>query len=63
MASGVRLEPELEQRLDRVAIAQSVQRFGDDDEARRQSPLIAESCNTANWSEHVPGWEDWTSFT
>lgn len=75
MAIGVRVEPELEQRLDRLArsmgksrsacvreaIAQDVQRFGDDDEARHQSALIAETCNAANWSEQVPDWEDWTS--
>ena len=60
MAIGVRVEPELEQRLDRLArsigkcrsacvreaIAQYVQRFGDDDEARHQSALIAPQPST-----------------
>jgi len=73
LAIGVRVEPALEQGLERLAhsmgksrrafvreaIAQSLQRFGDDDEVRCQSAVIAESCNTANRREHVPDWEDW----
>ena len=56
MAIGVRVEPELEEQLDQLAermgksrsacvrdaIAQYVQRFGKNDEALRQSTLIAE---------------------
>lgn len=62
MAIGVRVEPELEQRLDRLArslgksrsacvreaIMQYVERFGDGDEARRQSALIAEHSSSAH---------------
>jgi predicted transcriptional regulator len=75
MAIGVRVEPELEQRLDRLArslgksrsacvreaIAQYVDHFADGDEARRQSALIAEHSRPAHWSEQLPDWADWTS--
>ena len=75
MAIGVRVEPELEQRLDRLArslgksrsacvrdaIAQYVERFADGDEARRQSALIAEHSSSAHWSEQLPNWTDWTA--
>ena len=76
MAIGVRVEPELEQQLDRLAermgksrsacvreaIAQYVQRFGqNNDEALRQSTLIAEHAHHTDWSEQVPDWSDWTA--
>ena len=75
MAIGVRVEPELEQQLDqlarrmgksrsacvREAIAHYVQRFGNNDEARRQSALIASSGEPAAWSEQLPDWVDWTA--
>ena len=75
VAIGVRVEPELEQQLDqlaerigksrsacvREAIAQYVQRFGQNDEALRQSTLIAEHARQTNWSEQVPDWSDWTA--
>jgi hypothetical protein len=35
-------------------------RHGDDDEARRQSQLLAE-LEAPNWSEQVPDWSDWTA--
>ena len=71
---GVRMEPELERRLDllaqqlgksrsaciREAISQYLLRHGDDGEARRQSQLLAE-LEAPNWSEQVPGWSDWTA--
>ena len=75
MAIGVRVEPELEQQLDqlaermgksrsacvREAIAQYVQRFGQNDEALRQSTLIAQHVHQGDWSEQVPDWSDWTA--
>ena len=75
MAIGVRVEPELEHQLDqlaermgkirsaciREAIAQYVQRFGQNDEALRQSTLIAQHARETNWSEQVPDWSDWTA--
>ncbi len=75
MAIGVRVEPELEQQLDqlarsmgksrsaclREAIAQYVQRFSTTDEAQRQSALIAAADDSANWSEQLPDWADWTA--
>jgi predicted transcriptional regulator len=74
MVIGVRMEPELERRLDqlaqqlgksrsaciREAISQYVLRHGDDEEARRQSQLLAE-LEAPNWSEQVPDWNDWTA--
>ena len=75
MAIGVRVEPELEQQLDqlaqrlgrsrsscvREAIAQYVQRFGQDDEARRQSAVIATHAQDKDWIEPCPDWSDWTA--
>ena len=75
MAIGVRVEPELEQQLDhlaqrlgrsrsscvREAIAQYVQRFGQDEEARRQSAVIATHSEQMDWSEQCPDWSDWTA--
>jgi len=75
MAIGVRVEPELEQQLDqlarsmgksrsacvREAIAQYVQRFSNNDEAQRQSALIASAGVDANLSEQLPDWADWTA--
>ncbi|MFZ9282700.1 MAG: ribbon-helix-helix protein, CopG family [Prochlorococcaceae cyanobacterium] len=75
MVIGVRLEPELEQRLDRVAgqlgksrsacvreaIAAYIQRHGDADEALRQSQLLHASEQARHWSEQVPDWSDWTA--
>lgn len=71
---GVRIEPELERRLDelarqlgmsrsaciREAIRQYLLRHGDDEEARRQSQRLADR-EPANWSEQVPDWSDWTA--
>ena len=75
MAIGVRVEPELEQQLDqlalsmgksrsacvREAITQYEQRFSNKDEAQRQSALIAEHSSKTNWSEQLPDWPDWTA--
>ena len=75
MAIGVRVEPEHEQQLDhwaermrksrsacvREPLAHYVQRFGQNDEALRQSTLIAEHARQTNWSEQVPDWSDWTA--
>jgi predicted transcriptional regulator len=74
MVIGVRMEPELERRLNllahqlgksrsaciREAISQYLLRHGDDDEARRQSQLLAE-LEAPNWSERMPDWSDWTA--
>ncbi len=75
MAIGIRLEPELEKQLDqlaqslgktrsacvREAIANYLSRFDGDEEAKRQSSLIAASGSTQPWSEPLPAWDDWTS--
>lgn len=75
MAMGVRVEPELEQQLDQLAqrlgqsrsacvrdaIAQYVQRFGQTDEALRQSTQIAEHAHQTVWCVQVPDWSDWTA--
>ena len=75
MAIGVRVEPELEQQLDQLAermgqsrsacvrdaIAQYVQRFGKNDEALRQSTLIAEHAHQTDLCDQVPDWSDWTA--
>jgi hypothetical protein len=45
----------------REAIAQYVQRFSNNDEAQRQSALIASAGVDANWSEQLPDWADWTA--
>jgi predicted DNA-binding protein len=70
----VRVEPELERRLDllaqhlgntrsaciREAISQYLSRHGDAAEARRQSEHLAQ-LESAHWSEQVPNWSDWTA--
>ena len=75
MAIGIRLEPELEQQLDRLAhnlgktrsacvreaIANYLSRFDGDEEAKRQSSLIAASSSTQPWTEPLPDWDDWTA--
>ena len=75
MAIGIRLEPELEQQLDRLAdslsktriacvseaMAHYLSRFDGDEEAKRQSSLIAASSSTQAWSEPLPNWDDWTA--
>ena len=75
MAIGIRLKPELEQQLDRLAdslgktrsacvseaIAHYLSRFDGDEEAKRQSSLIAASSSTQQWSEPLPDWDDWTA--
>lgn len=74
MALGVRVEPELERRLDqlaqqlgktrsaciREAISQYLSRHGDAAEARRQSEHLCQQEPT-HWSEQVPDWNDWTA--
>jgi predicted transcriptional regulator len=75
MAIGIRLSPEQEQRLDRVAHAKGLSRSacvrqalddyltrhgGESAEARRQSELIAQASETP-WSEQLPDWSDWTA--
>ena len=76
MAIWIRLAPELEQQLDRLAqslgktrsacvreaIAHYLHRFDGDDEAKRQSSLIAASNSTQQWSEPLPGWRDWLAL-
>ena len=75
MAIGIRLEPELEQQLDRLAlslgktrsacvreaIANYLSRFDGDEEAKRQSSLIAASSSSEQWREPLPDWDDWTA--
>ena len=75
MAIGVRVEPELERRLDqlalslgksrsscvREAIALYVERFSGGEEALRQSRLIRQQAGSTHWSEQVPDWTDWTA--
>jgi len=75
MAIGVRVEPELERRLDqlamslgksrsscvREAIALYVERFSGGEEALRQSRLIRQQAGSTHWSEQVPDWIDWTA--
>ena len=75
MAIGVRVEPELESRLDqlalslgksrstcvREAIALYVERFSGGEEARRQSQLIRQQTGSTRWSEQIPDWTDWTA--
>jgi predicted transcriptional regulator len=72
---GVRVEPELERRLDqlalslgkyrsacvREAIALDVERFSGGEEARRQSQLIRQQTGATHWSEQIPDWTDWTA--
>lgn len=68
MAIGIRLEPELEQQLDRLAdslsktriacvseaIARYLSRFNGDEEAKRQSSLIAASSSTTGVERTTP---------
>ena len=75
MAIGIRLEPELEQQLERLAqslgktrsacvreaIANYLARFDGDEEAKRQSSLIAASSSNKQWREPLPDWDDWTA--
>ena len=75
MAIEIRLELEIEQQLDRLAqslgktgsacvreaIANSLSRFDEDEEAKRQSSLIAASSSTQPWTEPLPDWDDWTA--
>ena len=56
MALVVWLEPDLEQQLNQLA-----QRFGHNDEARRQSAVIAMHVQNKDWSEECPDWSDWTA--
>ena len=75
MALVVWLEPELEQQLNQLAqrlgrsrhsgvneaIEQCVQRCGHNDEARRQSAVIAMHVQKKDWGEDCPDWSDWTA--
>ncbi len=75
MPIGVRVEPELERRLDQLArqlgksrsacvrdaITQYLLRHGDGEEARRQSQRLAEREPQLHWSEQLPDWSDWTA--
>ena len=72
---GVRVEPELERRLDqlaislgksrsacvREAIALYVERFSGGEEARRQSQFIRQHACSTHWREQIPDWTDWTT--
>ena len=74
MVLGVRVEPELERRLDQLAqqlgktrsacirdaISQYLSRHGDASEARRQSKHLCQQ-EPPHWSEQVPDWNDWTA--
>ena len=74
MSLGVRVEPELERRLDQLAqqlgktrsarirevISQYLIRHGDAAEARRQSEHLAQ-LEQSHWSEQLPDWSDWTA--
>jgi predicted transcriptional regulator len=71
---GVRVEPELERQLDRLArqlgktrsacireaISHDLARHGDAAEARRQSEHLAK-VEPLHWSELAPDWSDWTA--
>ena len=73
MAIGVRVDSELERRLDqlalslgksrstcvREAIALDVERFSGGEEARLQSQLIRQQAGSSHWSEQIPDWSDW----
>ena len=43
------------------AIAHFAKRFRSNDEAQRQSALIAVTGGDADWSEQLPDWSDWTA--
>ncbi|MCF8132414.1 MAG: ribbon-helix-helix protein, CopG family [Synechococcus sp. Tobar2m-G35] len=74
MVLGVRVDPELERRLDqlaqqlgksrsaciREAISQYLIRHGDGAEARRQSEHLAQ-LEQPHWSEQLPDWSDWSA--
>ncbi|MFY8149050.1 MAG: ribbon-helix-helix protein, CopG family [Prochlorococcaceae cyanobacterium] len=74
MASGVRVEPELERQLDqlarqlgksrsaciREAISQYLIRHSDGEVARWQSERLAQ-LEQPHWSEQLPDWSDWTA--
>ena len=75
MAFVVRLKPELQQQLNQLAqrlgrsrhscvheaIEEYMQRFVHNDEARRQSAVIAMHVQNKDWSEECPEWSDWTA--
>ena len=75
MVLGERLEPELEHQLDQLArqlgksrsacvrdaLRQYLQRYGDNEEACRQSRLLAALEPQGHWSEQLPDWNDWTA--
>ena len=75
MAIGVHIDPELKRQWDqlaqrlgqsrsacvREAIDKDVQRFGQNDEAKRQSALIAQQVQETQWTESLPDWSDWTA--
>jgi predicted transcriptional regulator len=75
MTVAVRLEPELERQLDRLAELQGVTRsaciraairdylcrHGDAQEAQRQSGRVAAAAGGSHWSEQIPDWSDWTA--
>ena len=74
MVIGVRVDPELEQRLDAVAqqqgksrsacireaIDQYLLRHDNGEQARQQSVHLAQ-LEAPHWSEQVPDWSDWTA--
>ena len=43
------------------AIALFAKRFRNNDEAQRQSALIASAGAASDWSEQLPDWSDWTA--
>ena len=61
MAIGVRVEPELERRLEQLAISLGKSRSTCVREALRQSQLIRQQAGSSHWSEQVPDWSDWTA--
>jgi predicted transcriptional regulator len=74
MVIGVRVDPELERRLDalarqlgksrsaciREAIDHYLLRHDSGEQARRQSQLLAQ-LEPPHWSEQIPNWSDWTA--
>lgn len=75
MALGVRLEPELEDRLERLAQRMGCSRsdcvraalrsyllqFDDFAVAKEQSLRVHGAEAEAHWSEELPDWADWTA--
>ena len=61
MAIGVRVEPELECRLEKLAISLGKIPNACVREALRQSQLIRQQAGSSHWSEQVPDWSDWTA--